>query len=331
MPRRYADYLPTDGFTGLNTFSTIGSFILGISTLPFLYNVWRSYKTGPVVEVDDPWVTATRWSGPPRVRRRRHPVRHRPHRRPATSTRGAVAVGLRRRRPLRADPNGREPPGAGDHKGSIFLSPHKFVGGPQTSGVLVVLWQLVRNRVPTAAGGGTRRVRRPDRAPLPRRPRRPGGGRHPAIVESIRAGLVFALKQAVGIDLIQAREEQLWRHALHRWRANPRLEILGNPGWTASTSSPRPTRTSAEDFALGFKNLLEAERGFRDLKSTLLLRPVFHRLEHRIRAHVLICWLALLLTRVAERAGGLSWRHINRQRRPVRLAMPHRRARGQRE
>ena len=58
---------------------------------------------------------------------------------------------------------------------------------------------------------------------------------------------------------------------------------------------------------------MEAERGFRDLKSTLLLRPVFHRLEHRIRAHVLICWLALLLTRVAERSSGLSWRSINRQ------------------
>jgi transposase len=77
-----------------------------------------------------------------------------------------------------------------------------------------------------------------------------------------------------------------------------------------ATSDPH---ISAEDVALGYKNLLEAERGFRDLKSDLLLRPVFHRLEHRIRAHVLICWLALLLTRVAERASGLTWRNINRQ------------------
>jgi hypothetical protein len=70
---------------------------------------------------------------------------------------------------------------------------------------------------------------------------------------------------------------------------------------------------SAEDVALGYKNLLEAERGFRDLKSQLLLRPVFHRLEHRIRAHVLLCWLALLLTRVAERSCGQSWRQISRE------------------
>jgi len=76
-----------------------------------------------------------------------------------------------------------------------------------------------------------------------------------------------------------------------------------------ATSDPA---TSAEDTALGYKNLLEAERGFRDLKSQLLQRPVFHRLEHRIRAHVLICWLALLLIRVAERATGQTWRNINR-------------------
>ena len=74
-----------------------------------------------------------------------------------------------------------------------------------------------------------------------------------------------------------------------------------------STSDPD---LSAEDVALGYKNLLEAERGFRDLKSTLELRPVFHRLEPRIRAHVLLCWLALLLIRVAERRTGTTWRRI---------------------
>jgi hypothetical protein len=77
-----------------------------------------------------------------------------------------------------------------------------------------------------------------------------------------------------------------------------------------ATSDPA---ISAEDAALGYKNLLEAERGFRDMKSTLLLRPVFHRLERRIRAHVLICWLALLLTRVAERTSGQTWRRIERE------------------
>jgi cytochrome c oxidase subunit I len=55
MPRRYATYLPTDGFTTLNLISTIGSFILGASMLPFFYNVWKTAKYGEKVEVDDPW------------------------------------------------------------------------------------------------------------------------------------------------------------------------------------------------------------------------------------------------------------------------------------
>ncbi|MBK9179475.1 MAG: hypothetical protein IPM45_07815 [Acidimicrobiales bacterium] len=75
-----------------------------------------------------------------------------------------------------------------------------------------------------------------------------------------------------------------------------------------STSDPD---LSAEDVALGYENLLEAERGFRDLESTLELRPVFHRIEPRVRAHVLLCWLALLLVRVAERRTGHTWRRIN--------------------
>ena len=65
-----------------------------------------------------------------------------------------------------------------------------------------------------------------------------------------------------------------------------------------------------EDVALGYKNLLEAERGFKDLKGTLLMRPVFHRKEDRIRAHVLICFLALVIVRVAELRAGDTWRTI---------------------
>jgi selenocysteine lyase/cysteine desulfurase len=119
--------------------------------------------------------------------------------------------------------------GAGDHKDAIFLSPHKFVGGPQTPGVLVVRRDLVRNRVPTVPGGGTVAFVDPIGHRYLDDPAAREEGGTPAIVESIRAGLVFAVKQAVGTDLIQAREERLWRHALHRWQHNPHLEILGNP------------------------------------------------------------------------------------------------------
>jgi cytochrome c oxidase subunit 1 len=55
MPRRYPDYLPTDGFTLFNTISTIGAFVLGASTLPFIWNIIRSYRYGEVTTADDPW------------------------------------------------------------------------------------------------------------------------------------------------------------------------------------------------------------------------------------------------------------------------------------
>ncbi|WP_375503193.1 cytochrome c oxidase subunit I [uncultured Jatrophihabitans sp.] len=55
MPRRYADYLPSDHFTTLNTISSIGSFVLGASLLPFVYNVYKSYRYGEIVTADDPW------------------------------------------------------------------------------------------------------------------------------------------------------------------------------------------------------------------------------------------------------------------------------------
>jgi hypothetical protein len=69
---------------------------------------------------------------------------------------------------------------------------------------------------------------------------------------------------------------------------------------------------SAQDIALGYKQLLEVERGWRDMKTVLELRPVYHRLEERIRAHVLLCWLALLLIRVAENQAGTTWVRMRR-------------------
>ncbi|SDT42396.1 aminotransferase class V-fold PLP-dependent enzyme [Jiangella sp. DSM 45060] len=120
-------------------------------------------------------------------------------------------------------------PGAGDHKDAIFLSPHKFVGGPQTPGVLVVDRALVRNEVPSVPGGGTVEFVSPDEHRYLDDPVAREEGGTPAIVESIRAGLVFGLKDAVGTDLIQEREEALWRHALRRWRDVPQIDVLGNP------------------------------------------------------------------------------------------------------
>jgi transposase len=104
------------------------------------------------------------------------------------------------------------------------------------------------------------------------------------------------------------RQQRNGRLVINRAKVKAEARLDGK--YLLATSDPD---LSAEDAALGYKNLLEAERGFRDMKTELLLRPVFHRLEHRIRAHVLLCWLALLLTRVAERTFGQSWRRINRE------------------
>jgi len=76
------------------------------------------------------------------------------------------------------------------------------------------------------------------------------------------------------------------------------------------TSDPKMT---AEDIALGYKQLLQVERGWKDLKQVIDLRPVYHRKEERIRAHVILCWLALLLARIAENACAATWPELHRQ------------------
>jgi transposase len=105
------------------------------------------------------------------------------------------------------------------------------------------------------------------------------------------------------------RQTPTGRLALDRAKIAAEAKLDGK--YLLSTSDPD---LSAEDVALGYKNLLEAEREFHDLlKSAIELRPVFHRLKPRIRAHVLLCWLALLLIRVAERHTGITWRRIARE------------------
>ena len=118
---------------------------------------------------------------------------------------------------------------AGDGLDAIFISPHKFIGGPGTPGVLVARKALFRNRVPTQPGGGTVAYVNPsEQLYLEDIERREEGGT-PAIVESIRAGLVFGLKDAVGVEAIRRREAPFIQRAIARWSANPAIEILGNP------------------------------------------------------------------------------------------------------
>jgi len=70
---------------------------------------------------------------------------------------------------------------------------------------------------------------------------------------------------------------------------------------------------TAEEIALGYKQLLQVERGWRDMKTTLELRPAYHRKEERIRAHIVVRWLALLLIRVAENRTQDTWRNLRHE------------------
>ena len=112
---------------------------------------------------------------------------------------------------------------------AVFISPHKFIGGPGTPGLLAARRDLFSNRVPSVPGGGTVAYVNPtEHVYLTDVEHREEGGT-PAIVDSIRAGLVFQLKETVGADEIRRREESLIRRAIERWRRSPNLEILGNP------------------------------------------------------------------------------------------------------
>jgi selenocysteine lyase/cysteine desulfurase len=116
-----------------------------------------------------------------------------------------------------------------ERKDAIFLSPHKFIGGPGTPGVLVVSRKLLTNAVPDVVGGGTVSYVNPNDHQYLTNPEHREEGGTPAIVESIRAGLVFALKEAVGLDTIQAHERDFLRRAVTAWNAHPSIQVLGNP------------------------------------------------------------------------------------------------------
>ncbi len=124
------------------------------------------------------------------------------------------------------------------YKDAIFISPHKFIGGPGTPGLLVAKKALFTNRVPAAPGGGTVSYVNPVEHRYLDDPIHREEGGTPDIVGSVRAGLVFQLKEAVGHEEIQRREHAFIRRAIDRWGQHDNIEVLGNPkAWRLSIVS----------------------------------------------------------------------------------------------
>jgi transposase len=119
-----------------------------------------------------------------------------------------------------------------------------------------------------------------------------------------RDELVGSLKHKPGLRRLLRRTKT---GLLRIDRATAAREAHYDGKWLLRTSDPTLT---AEDLAAAYKQLIAVERGWRDCKSSLGLRPVYHHREDRIRAHIQLCWLALLLTRVTETRTGDTWRNL---------------------
>lgn len=114
------------------------------------------------------------------------------------------------------------------YKDAIFISPHKFVGGPGSPGILLVKEALCTNEVPAVPGGGTVAfVSSTQLRYLDNVEQREEGGT-PHIIGSIRAGLAFQLKEAVGAPQIRKLEDDFVERAIERWSKHPNIEILGD-------------------------------------------------------------------------------------------------------
>ncbi len=115
-----------------------------------------------------------------------------------------------------------------DYKDAVFISPHKFIGGPGTPGVLAVRTDLLHDRVPSVPGGGTVEYVSGFEHRYLKDPEHREEGGTPEIVGSIRAGLVFRLKETVGAERIRELEAHHVRRAIDAWAAHPNIRILGN-------------------------------------------------------------------------------------------------------
>lgn len=153
---------------------------------------------------------------------------------------------------MSGDPSDPEHSLGDSSKDAVFLSPHKFIGGPGTPGVLIAKSKLLQNRVPAMPGGGTVMYVTPEDHRYVDNPERREEGGTPAIIESIRAGLVFKLQQDVGAENIEALEQDFISRATQRWQQNPNIELLGNPSVPRLSITSLRIKHQGRDLHYGF-------------------------------------------------------------------------------
>ena len=113
---------------------------------------------------------------------------------------------------------------------AVFISPHKFLGGPGASGVLVFNQRIYRRDLPpTVSAGGTVDYVGPSGQDFIMRIEEREKAGTPGVLQTLKAGMAFELKDRIGVEAIEAREHELVSRTFRRWRGNPRIEILGNP------------------------------------------------------------------------------------------------------
>jgi transposase len=146
---------------------------------------------------------------------------------------------------------------------------------------------------------------------------------------AVRACMIARLEDAIKDSDLLSRDKRAELRGVISTRPGLNRYLRVTPGGLLRTDAARAKaeenldgkyllrtadpKMSAEDIALGYKQLLEVERGRRDMKQVIDLRPVYHRREDRIRAHVILCWLALLLARITENTCGQTWPDLRRE------------------
>ncbi|KAL5012515.1 hypothetical protein ScPMuIL_011066 [Solemya velum] len=173
------------------------------------------------------------------------------------------------------------------YKDAVFISPHKFVGGVSTPGILIAKKSLFRNQVPDGCGGGTVFFVRRDGHRYLQEPELKEEGGTPAIVEAIRAGMVFQLKEAITSDVIMAREHQLCRKAKEAFSQKSGLVILARGGCACAGPYAMDQLGLDEETAMKIEELLAEDsrldrthlRRYKEYSDREILRPGFTRIN----------------------------------------------------